>query len=51
VARAFFSVMACLQTFRFNWFSKGSDSFDCECGSGHRFFGFFGAPPSSSGMK
>ena len=40
-----------LQTCFLSFVSSGSDSFDCECGSGHRFFGFFGAPPSWSGMK
>ena len=50
-ASAFASCRRPLQTLRFNLFSSGSDSFDCERGSGQRFFGFLGAPPSSSGMK
>jgi len=46
-----FNVISLLQTFRLSCVSSGSDNFDCECGSGHRFFGLRGAPPSSSGMK
>ena len=50
-ARAFASLIMPLHTLRFSFVSNGSDLLDSKRGSGQRFFGFLGAPPSSRGMK
>lgn len=51
VVRALANVRAPRQTPRLSFVSNGSETRDSERGSGQRFRGFLGAPPSSSGIR